>query len=43
VFDVFWMQMDTRGGFSETVVNEDAAMPTGTPSINAHIAATPLG
>src|ERR1700735_576539 len=43
VDDVLWMQTPTRGGSSDTGVNELAAMPDGWPSTRAHTAATPLG
>lgn len=43
VFDVRETQNDTRGGSSDTEMNELAAMPTGLLSTNAATAVTPLG
>ncbi|BBZ15680.1 hypothetical protein MGAD_00150 [Mycolicibacterium gadium] len=43
VVEVFCTQIDTSGGSTETVVNELAAMPTGSPSMLAQTAITPDG
>ena len=43
VVELFWVQTETSGGMSETVVNELAAIPTGSPSIIAHTAMAPDG
>jgi hypothetical protein len=43
VVEVFCTQIDTSGGATETVVNELAAIPTGTPSMLAQTAITPDG
>ena len=40
---VFWTQIDTSGGATETEVNELAAIPTGSPSTIAQTAITPDG
>ena len=36
-------QIDTSGGSIDTEVKEEAAIPTGAPSIIAHSAVTPEG
>jgi hypothetical protein len=43
VADVLATQTRTIGGSSDTDVNDDAAIPTGSPPTRAHTAVTPLG
>jgi hypothetical protein len=43
VEEVFATHTDTSGGWSETVVNELAAMPSGAPASMPQNAVTPLG
>ncbi|SKY27506.1 Uncharacterised protein [Mycobacteroides abscessus subsp. abscessus] len=44
VVEVFCTQTETSGGSSETVVNADAAMPSGASAVpRQHTATTPVG